>query len=105
MIAEQTLQETVRRIVAAAHPKKVILFGSYARGEAGEGSDVDILVIESEVSDKHAEMIRLRGAVGSIGAGVDVLVYSEAEVEARKDWCTSPIYWALREGKVLYEAR
>ncbi|MGI0029287.1 MAG: nucleotidyltransferase domain-containing protein [Nitrososphaera sp.] len=105
MITEQTLQETVRRIVATSHPKKVILFGSYARGEADEGSDVDILVIEPEVSDKHAEMIRLRSAVGSIGAGVDVLVYSEAEVEARKDWCTSPIYWALREGKVLYEAR
>jgi len=91
--------------VAAAHLKKVVLFGSYAHGEADEGSDVDILVIEPEVSDKYAEMIRLRSAVGSIGAGVDVLVYSEAEVEARKDWCTSPIYWALREGKVLYEAR
>jgi hypothetical protein len=31
-----------------------------------------------------------------------VLVYSEQQVEERKDWCTSPVYWALREGRVLY---
>lgn len=105
MIGEKILKEAVGRIVAAARPTKVILFGSFARGEADEGSDVDLMVIEPEVSDKYAEMVRLRGAVGFIGAGVDLLVYSEAEVEARKDWCSSPIYWALREGKVLYEAR
>lgn len=104
MLAEETLQEAVCRIVAASRPTKIILFGSLARDEADEGSDVDLMVIEPEVSDKYTEMIRLRGVVGSIGAGVDLLVYSEAEVEARKDWCSSPIYWALREGRILYEA-
>lgn len=104
MIAEETLQEAVRRIVAASRPTKVILFGSCVRGEADAGSDVDLMVIEPGVADKYTEMVRLRGATGSIGAGVDLLVYSEAEVEGRKDWCSSPIYWALREGRVLYEA-
>lgn len=104
MIAEKTLQEAVGRIVAASRPTKVILFGSRARDEADESSDVDLMVIEPEVPDKYTEILRLRGAVGAIGAGVDLLVYSEAEVEARKDWCSSPIYWALREGKILYEA-
>ena len=105
MIAEETLQEAVGRIVAAFHPTKVILFGSHARGEADEGSDVDLMVIKQQVENRYEEMIGLREAVGPVGAGVDVLVYSEAEVEARRDWCSSPIYWALREGKVLYEAR
>ncbi|WP_337287050.1 nucleotidyltransferase domain-containing protein [Candidatus Methylomirabilis sp.] len=96
-MAEKTLQEAVRRITAASRPRKVIPFGSRARDEADECSDVDLVVIEPEVSDKYTEMVRLRGVVGSIGAGVDLLVYSEAEVEARKAWCSSPIYWALRE--------
>lgn len=104
MITEETIREAVRRIVSAAHPTRVILFGSHARGEADEGSDMDLLVVVPEVPDKYAEMVRLRGAVGDIGAGVDVLVCSETELRERKDWCTSPVYWALREGKVLYEA-
>jgi predicted nucleotidyltransferase len=105
MIDEQTLQEVVARVVAAARPSRVILFGSYGRGDADAGSDLDLMVIEPEVADKYTEMIRLHEALGSVGAGVDVLVYSEAEMEERRDWCTSPVYWALREGRTLYAAQ
>jgi len=105
MIDERTLQEAVERIVAEARPSRVILFGSYGRGDADAGSDVDLIVVKPQVTDRAMEMIRLHEAVGSIGAGVDVLVYSEAEMEERRDWCTSPIYWALREGRMLYAAR
>ncbi len=105
MIDERTLQEAVERIVAVARPSRVILFGSYGRGDADAGSDVDLIVVKPQVTDRYMEMIRLHEAVGSIGAGVDVLVYSEAELEERRDWCTSPIYWALREGRMLYAAR
>ena len=105
MIDERTLQEAVERIVAEARPSRVILFGSYGRGDADAGSDVDLIVVKPQVTDRYMEMIRLHEAVGSIGVGVDVLVYSEAEMEERRDWCTSPIYWALREGRMLYAAR
>jgi predicted nucleotidyltransferase len=104
MVDERVLQQAVKRIVAAARPSRVILFGSHGRGDADAGSDLDLMVIKPQVPDRYAEMIRLHEAVGGIGVGVDVLVYSEAEVEKRRDWCTSPVYWALREGKVLYEA-
>ncbi len=105
MVDEQTLQQAVKRIVAAAQPTRVILFGSHGRGDADAGSDLDLLVIKPHVPDKYAEMIRLHEAVSGIGVGVDVLVYSEAEIEERRDWCTSPVYWALREGRTLYVAQ
>jgi predicted nucleotidyltransferase len=105
MVSEQKIQSAIKRIVQVAKPSKVILFGSYATGKSHEDSDLDLLVIEPEVSDRLEEMVRLRTAIGAVGTGVDVLVYSEAEVEERADWCTSPIYWALREGRVLYEAK
>jgi len=64
-------------------PPQVIVIGSYAHGDADEGSDLDLLVIEGEVADKASEYLKLHRAVGSIGVGVDVLVFSQAEFERR----------------------
>ena len=104
MIDEQILQQAVERIVAATQPTRVILFGSYGRGDADAGSDLDLMVIKPEVSDKYREMIRLHEAVGNIGPGVDGLVYSEAEYRRRSRVPGTVLYWAREEGRTLYEA-
>nr|VFJ88591.1 MAG: Nucleotidyltransferase domain-containing protein [Candidatus Kentron sp. H]VFJ90688.1 MAG: Nucleotidyltransferase domain-containing protein [Candidatus Kentron sp. H]VFJ96851.1 MAG: Nucleotidyltransferase domain-containing protein [Candidatus Kentron sp. H] len=104
MLELQTIEIAVQRLVRAAHsPIKVILFGSYATGRADEGSDLHVLVIEREIPNMADEYSRLRGAIGSIGTGVDVPIYPEDEFERRKEWQTSPVYDALRNGKVMYE--
>lgn len=105
MLTHDLIQAAVQKLVAAAQPSRVILFGSYARGEAGEDSDVDLLVVEPRVENRGAEMVRLRRAIGRVGTGVDVLVYSEEEVARRGQVPGTVIYWALREGKTLYDAR
>ena len=104
MIDEQTLQQAVTRIVAAAQPSRVILFGSYGRGDADEGSDLDLMVIKPHVDNRGEEMIQLYQVVGSIGVGVDVLVYSEAEYERRHQVPGTVLYWAHKEGRTLYES-
>ncbi len=104
MIDEQTLQQVVQRIVAAAQPSRVILFGSYGRDDADAGSDLDLMVIKRNVDNRGEEMIRLRKAVGHIGVGVDVLVYSETEYERRSQVPGTVLYWARKEGRPLYEA-
>ena len=104
LLSESAIINAVERIVSVAHaPCKVVLFGSYVRAEADEDSDLDLLVVEREIDDYTAEYSRLREAVGSIGVGVDLLLYSEADFEQRRHWWTTPLYWADREGKVLYE--
>ena len=103
-IPQKTLNLIVKRLVKAAQPTKIIMFGSHARGDADEGSDLDLLVVEREVRNQVEEMVRLRGAIGKVGLGIDVLVYTPEEMEAKRDWSSTTIYWALREGKTLYES-
>lgn len=100
----EKLEEAVRRLVEAARPAKVILFGSRARGNADNTSDIDLLVIEDEVEDRFSEMIRLNGALRGLILAVDLLVIGKREFELWSQAPGSVYYAARREGKVLYEA-
>jgi predicted nucleotidyltransferase len=105
MLTAQVIQSAAVRVASAASsPARVILFGSYARGDASDDSDLDLLVVEKEVADPTGEYLRLRDAVGNVGVGVDLLLFSESEFALRKQWWTTPAYWAEREGRLLYES-
>jgi len=105
VLANRSILDAARRVVAAAScPLRIFVFGSYARGDADEGSDLDLLVIEREVPDKEGEYLKLHRAVGSIGVGVDVLVFSQEEFERRSQVLGTVPYWAKKEGKLLYDA-
>lgn len=104
MVAGKKIGEAAKILVDAVHPRKIILFGSYAHGKPTEDSDVDLLVIERDLPDKLDEMVRLRRLLRPLRIPVDVLVYSEDEV---REWGHLPgtaLYWALKQGKVLHEA-
>jgi predicted nucleotidyltransferase len=102
MISPSVIDTAVRTLAAAASPERIILFGSHARGDAGEDSDLDLLVIERDVADRASEMVRLRRLLRPLRIPVDVLVFSRGEVERWGDQPGSALYWALREGRVVY---
>jgi predicted nucleotidyltransferase len=84
MLSSQSIIGAAWRAAAAAStPARVMVFGSYARGDADEDSDLDLVVIEREVTDKAAEYLKLHRAIGLIGVGVDVLVFSVDEFARR----------------------
>jgi predicted nucleotidyltransferase len=86
---------------AAGPDAKVILFGSYARGEEKADSDFDFLVIEPEVRDHFGESARLARLVGELGVPADVVVASEDHVREWGGLSGTMIHDALAEGKIV----
>ena len=78
----------------------MILFGSHARGQGRPDSDLDFLVIEPEVDNPYAEMIRLREVLRTLLIPVDVIVASREKFDYWKDTPNTLYYRAAREGKV-----
>jgi predicted nucleotidyltransferase len=103
MIDEANIVEVGRRISAAAPAARVILFGSHARGEADEQSDLDLLVIEPEVGDPASESVRLRRTLRGLNIPADIVVVDAALARRRSAVPGTMIERALREGRVLVD--
>lgn len=99
----ELIEEAGRRLAsAAAPPARVILFGSHARGEADEESDVDFLVIEPDVDDWMAESVRLRRVLRGLPAAFDIVVVHDEYAEDWKDVYGTVVNAALEEGQILH---
>jgi len=97
------LTEISQRIARAFDPERIILFGSHARGNASERSDVDLLVIARTAAPKPRRSVPIYSLLRDYPFSKDILVYTPEEVEAYRHLKTSLIHRALDEGIVLYE--
>jgi len=100
---QRKIDELVSRIVERFRPEKIILFGSYARGTAGEDSDADILVVMPVKGSKRKKATDIDIALVGLDLPVDVIVVTPEELDRNKNIIGTIIYPALKEGKVLYE--
>src|SRR3990172_4421275 len=98
-IPKRAIDEIVRQIVEKFKPQKIILFGSYARGNPRPESDVDLLV----VMDAPKKSLDIRRHLG-VMFGLDLVVYTSKRLKERVDMGDWFLRDILKEGKVLYES-
>lgn len=105
MISEELIKKAVQKLVEVAKPKMIYLFGSYARGEARERSDLDFLVVETHLRSRRREMVRLHDAIRPMQLPVDILVVSESTFKEWSDVPGTVINKAKTEGRLYYAAK
>jgi len=97
------IRETAMRIAERFAPERVMLFGSHARGDADEGSDVDLMVLFAEVDNPRERAVEIYSALGDCGFSKDILVSTVGRYERYQN-VPNTVYWpASREGQLLYE--
>jgi predicted nucleotidyltransferase len=101
--SRETLLETAKRIAEQFEPERVILFGSHARGEADHGSDVDLMVLFSQLGDPRQRAAEIHNLLAGCGFPMDIVVSTISRFERYRN-VPNTVYWpASREGQVLYE--
>jgi predicted nucleotidyltransferase len=98
------IDRLVSLVVAEAHPLRVILFGSAARGDMTAGSDIDLLVVMPDGTHRLHTMQMLYGRIRGIAVPFDILVATTSDLEAHGEALGLIYRDALREGKELYAA-
>ncbi len=100
----QLLDDLVRRIVELAHPTRIILFGSAARGQMGPHSDLDLLLVFRDGTDIKSAEDNLYRTRWNLGVAKEFLVITEGDLQ-RFGTCRNLIYRTiLAEGKEIYRA-
>jgi len=103
-LSAETLQEIIKRITDVAHPDRIIMFGSSARGEMGPNSDVDLLVIKGGDFSYHKLLGDIYMNLHGVEEAVDVVLVTPEQVEKYKDTHCLVIAPALKEGREVYHA-
>lgn len=93
----------VHRIAERFHPSRIILFGSQARGDTNESSDVDLMVVLNHIPNKHRTTVEILDSLSDVPVSKDIIVVTPGEIEREGGVAGTITYEALQEGKIMYE--
>ena len=91
------------RIAEQFNPNYIILFGSQARGDTNESSDVDLMVVLNRIPNKHRITVEILDSLRDIRISKDIIVVTPEEIEREGEVMGTITYEALQEGKIIYE--
>jgi uncharacterized protein len=102
-IEEGLIEYITQIIVDHYNPRRIVLFGSYARGDAGPDSDLDIFVEMETPLGYYDRAIAIDELFDIRDWPMDIIVYTPEEVEQWTGQVGMMLYIIEQEGQVLYE--
>ena len=102
-MVDDLIATLVERIAEAVEPIQIWLFGSRARGDDDEWSDVDLLVVLDHAADRRACRAELSRLLTDIPIGTDILFATAEQIVRRGRVAGTVLNNALEEGKLIYE--
>jgi len=103
MIVNEQIKEIISKIVINYNPDKIILFGSYARVEFNEDSDLDLIIIKNSNLPKHKRGLEVRRLFYGLPIPMDIKIYTWNEFVHEIKNQYSFLSTALIDSKVIYE--
>ncbi len=103
MTTADLISVMVDRIVERFKPTRIILFGSQARGDTDDSSDVDLMVVLSRIPNKYQTAAKIRSSLRDVPISKDIIVITPREIEEEGDVIGTLAYEALQEGRIMYE--
>ncbi len=103
MVAMKDIEDLGRRIAHEFKPRRIVLFGSHARGTASTDSDVDLLVVLAHEGSPIEKSVEIRLRVRP-SFPLDLIVRSPDKVRERLQMGDTFLKGVLEQGVVLYEA-
>ena len=104
MVRRAEINRYIAALAREFSPRQVVLFGSYASGQATADSDVDLLVIMDRVVDGAEQAIEMRRRIPRTFP-LDLLVLSKREASRRLAQKDSFYVSVLRDGQTVYESQ
>ena len=105
-LTPELIDYIVQKIVQEIDPEMIILFGSYARGNFDQESDLDLLIVKDSAEPSRLIRRKVDALLWGREFPVDLLVRKPQEV-AWNLRAQNPLYLhhIFKEGKVLYEKK
>lgn len=113
MLEEEKLQEVAARVRDYLPVERIILFGSYARGDAHQDSDLNLCIVIAPPGREAVEEWRakswpdrareLKRAVDIPGIVLDPYIFTRGELDNLREEEHPLVVRILEEGRVLYE--
>ena len=105
MISKDNIKHVAKNMAIATNAERVILFGSYARGDATEQSDVDLMIVAKSDLPRFKRSRELYKLLRPHPFAMDIVVYTPQEIEKGKRTDVSFVSNVFKEGKTLYARR
>ncbi len=100
---QNALDEMTRRIVERFHPDRIILFGSYVKGEPTENSDLDMLIVMPVEGSRRRNANEIDLMLADRVVPIDLIVVTPEQFNRQKDVIGTIIREAVRDGRVIFE--